>query len=164
MKNSVPFTGLSLTEIFQIQPIQSLLIKFWYLGLTSDSLISKEDVTTFKTIKKTLNFANCFTFEMPLKTYINFADRLMKPLSEIQPKIIFDVLLTHLKNNTIKTVSFELFGVAFLQLFGKVLELMDSHILGQMLRKIYVEITIIGKSGTAILKTDKNQIGCLEFE
>ena len=41
---------------------------------------------------------------------------------------------------------------------------MDSHILGQMLRKIYVEITIIGKSGTAILKTDKNQIGCLEFE
>lgn len=80
MKSAIAFTGLSLTEIFEIQPIQSLLIKFWYLGLTSDCLIAKEDVVSFKTIKKNLNFANCFTFEMPLKTYINFAERLMIPL------------------------------------------------------------------------------------
>ena len=75
---------------------------------------------------------------MPIKTYINFADRLMKPLSEIEPKIIFDVLLSHLKNNNIKAISFELFGVAFLQLFGKILELMDSSLLSQVLRKIYL--------------------------
>ena len=62
MKNTINFAGLSLTEIFEIQPIQSLLIKFWYLGLTSDCLIAKEDATTFKTIRKSLNFANCFTF------------------------------------------------------------------------------------------------------
>ena len=48
-------------------------------------------------------------------------------------------------------MSFELFGVAFLQLFGKVLELMDSQLLAQILRRIYIEITLIGKSGTAIL-------------
>lgn len=41
MQNPVNFGGLSLTEIFEIQSIQSLLIKFWYLGLTSDCLISK---------------------------------------------------------------------------------------------------------------------------
>ena len=53
--------------------------------------------------------------------------------------------------------------MAFLQLFGKVLELMDSQLLAQILRRIYIEITLIGKSGTAILKTDKNQIGSLCF-
>jgi hypothetical protein len=45
-----------------MQLIQSLLIKFWYLGLTSDCLIAKEDYNTFKAIRKIINFANCFTF------------------------------------------------------------------------------------------------------
>lgn len=61
----------------------------------------------------------------------------------------------HLRNNKIVTVSFELFGVAFLQLFGRALELMNSQIMSQILREIYVELTVIGKSGTAIMKTDK---------
>lgn len=77
MQSSVSFSGLSLTEIFEIQSLQSLLIKFWYLGMTSDFLIAKEDATTFRVIKKSLNFANCFTFEMPMKTYVNFIDRIM---------------------------------------------------------------------------------------
>jgi hypothetical protein len=64
-------------------------------------------------------------------------------------------LLGHLKNNKINTISFELFGVAFLQLFGRTLELMNSQIMSQILREIYVEMTIISKSGTAIMKTDK---------
>ncbi len=64
-------------------------------------------------------------------------------------------MLGHLKNNKINTISFELFGVAFLQLFGRTLELMNSQIMSQILREIYVEMTIISKSGTAIMKTDK---------
>ena len=48
-----------------------------------------------------------------------------------------------------------MFGVAFLQLFGRTLELMNSQIMGQILREIYVEMTIISKSGIAIMKTDK---------
>ena len=62
MQSCVNFGGLSLTEIFEIQVIQTLLIKFWYLGLNSDCLIAKEDAVTFKTIRKAINFANCFTF------------------------------------------------------------------------------------------------------
>jgi len=41
MQTCVNFGGLSLTEIFEIQAIQTLLIKFWYLGLTSDCIIAK---------------------------------------------------------------------------------------------------------------------------
>lgn len=41
MQSNVSFNGLSLTEIFEIQAIQSLLIKFWYLGLNSDCLVAK---------------------------------------------------------------------------------------------------------------------------
>lgn len=106
MQSSVNFGGLSLTEIFEIQSIQTLLIKFWYLGLNSDCLIAKEDIVAFKTIRKAINFANCFTFEMPIKTYINFAERIMKALGKLEPKQIFDVLLGHLRNNKIVTVSF----------------------------------------------------------
>lgn len=58
---------------------------------------------------------------MPIKTYLNYADRIMKALGKLDPQPIFDVLMGHLKNNKINTVSFELFGVAFLQLFGKTL-------------------------------------------
>lgn len=106
MQTCINFSGLSLTEIFEIQAIQSLLIKFWYLGLTSDCLIAKEDAATFKTIRKAITFANCFTFEMPLRTYISYGDRIMKTLGRLDPKPIFDVLLGHLKNNKITTVSF----------------------------------------------------------
>lgn len=134
MQSTTSFGGLSLTEIFEIQAIQTLLIKFWYLGLTSDCLIAKEDTIAFKAIRKAINFANCFTFEMPIKTYLNFADRIMKALGKLEPKQIFDVLLGHLKNNKIITISFELFGVAFLQLFGRTLELANSQIMTQVLR------------------------------
>lgn len=41
MQSTASFGGLSLTEIFEIQAIQTLLIKFWYLGLTSDCLVAK---------------------------------------------------------------------------------------------------------------------------
>jgi hypothetical protein len=120
-----------------MQLIQSLLIKFWYLGLISDCLIAKEDVPTFKTIRKAVNFANCFTFEMPIKTYINYAERIMRALGRLEPKPIFDVLMGHLRHNNISTISFELFGVAFLQLFGKTLESMDSQVMSQVLREVY---------------------------
>lgn len=73
MQATINFSGLSLTSIFEIQSIQSLLIKFWYLGLTSDCLVAREDVAAFKSIRKSINFATCFTFEMPIRTYVNFA-------------------------------------------------------------------------------------------
>lgn len=47
---------------------------------------------------------------MPLKTYLNFADRIIKALDKLEPRQIFEVLLGHLKNNKISTISFELFG------------------------------------------------------
>lgn len=53
---------MTLTEIFEIQPLQSLFIKFWYLGLTSEQLVAPEDVIFFKSIRKSLTFANCFGF------------------------------------------------------------------------------------------------------
>jgi hypothetical protein len=56
---------------------------------------------------------------MPLRTYINFMERIINVLEKYEPKKTFDVLLTHLKNNKVVSISFELFGVAFLQLFGK---------------------------------------------
>ena len=83
MQNSIAFSGLSLTEIFEIQALQSLLIKYWFLGLTSEITVAKEDQTAFKPIRKTISFANCFTFEMPIKTYINFMERIMITLGEI---------------------------------------------------------------------------------
>ena len=97
MQNIVSFGGLSLTEIFEIQPIQSLLIKFWYLGLTSELIIHKEDQMALKIIKKTITFANCFTFEMPIKSYVNYIDRIMLAIIELDPKKTFTVLLGHLK-------------------------------------------------------------------
>lgn len=101
---------------------------------------------------------------MPIKTYINFAERIMKALGKLEPKQIFDVLLGHLRNNKIVTVSFELFGVAFLQLFGRSLELLNSHTMTQILREVYVELTVISKSGTAIMKTDKSFVKEVEIE
>ena len=71
---------------------------------------------------------------MPLKTYLNFADRIIKALDKLEPRQIFEVLLGHLKNNKISTISFELFGVAFLQLFGRSLEMMNSQVMVQILR------------------------------
>jgi len=35
MDTNYSFSGMTLTEIFEIQSLQSLFIKFWYLGLTS---------------------------------------------------------------------------------------------------------------------------------
>jgi len=46
-------------------------------------------------------------------------ERIINVLEKYEPKKTFDVLLTHLKNNKVVSISFELFGVAFLQLFGK---------------------------------------------
>jgi hypothetical protein len=43
---------------------------------------------------------------MPLKTYLNFADRIIKALDKLEPRQIFEVLLGHLKNNKINTISF----------------------------------------------------------
>lgn len=90
MQSSISFSGLPLTEIFEIQSLQSLLIKFWYLGLNSDCVIAKEDATTFRAIRKSLNFANCFSFEMPIRSYINFVEKIMKAINELNPKPIFD--------------------------------------------------------------------------
>lgn len=62
MDTNYSFSGMTLTEIFEIQPLQSLFIKFWYLGLTSELIISPEDANIFKAIRKNVTFANCFTF------------------------------------------------------------------------------------------------------
>jgi hypothetical protein len=40
MDTNYSFSGMTLTEIFEIQPLQSLFIKFWYLGLTSEQIVS----------------------------------------------------------------------------------------------------------------------------
>jgi len=40
MEMNYSFSGMTLTEIFEIQPLQSLFIKFWYLGLTSESVVA----------------------------------------------------------------------------------------------------------------------------
>lgn len=63
---------------------------------------------------------------MPIKTYIAFMERIMITLEKYETKKTFDVLLAHLKNNKVTAISFELFGVAFLQLFGKNLEFMNT--------------------------------------
>jgi hypothetical protein len=47
-------------------------------------------------------------------------------LESLEPKKTFDVLLSHLKNNKVISISFELFGVAFLQLFGRNLEFLNT--------------------------------------
>lgn len=78
--SSYSFAGMTLTEIFEIQPLQSLFIKFWYLGLTSDHVVAPEDTPLFRAIRKSLTFANCFTFEMPLRTYIQFTDKILQAL------------------------------------------------------------------------------------
>jgi len=62
MDTNYSFSGMTLTEIFEIQSLQSLFIKFWYLGLTSDSIIATEDASIFRAIRKSITFANCFTF------------------------------------------------------------------------------------------------------
>jgi hypothetical protein len=56
------------------------------------------------------------------------------------------------------SISFELFGVAFLQLFGKNLEFMNTEIMNKILRQIFINLTIIGKNGTAILKPTMKDI------
>lgn len=83
MEQNYSFAGMTLTEIFEIQSLQSLFIKFWYLGLTSDSIVANEDANLFKAIRKTITFANCFTFEMPLRSYINYIDKIMQSLLQI---------------------------------------------------------------------------------
>jgi hypothetical protein len=83
--------------------------------------VAPEDGALFKAIRKNITFANCFTFEMPLRTYINFNDKILQALAAIEPRRTFEVLLGHLRNNKVISVSFELFGVAFLQLFGRIL-------------------------------------------
>lgn len=96
---------------------------------------------------------------MPLRTYIQFMDRIMITIDKYEPRKTFDVLLTHLKNNKVSSISFELFGVAFLQLFGKNLEFMNTETylffylrMNKILRQIFINLTHIGKTGTAILK------------
>lgn len=54
-------------------------------------------------------------------------ERIMITLEKYETKKTFDVLLAHLKNNKVTAISFELFGVAFLQLFGKNLEFMNTE-------------------------------------
>lgn len=73
------------------------------------------------------------------------------------------MLLGHLRNNKITTISFELFGVAFLQLFGRALEYLNTLTLNQILREVYVELTLISRSGTAIMKTDKTLINEIDI-
>ena len=106
MESSLSFTGMTLTEIFDIQSIQSLFIKYWYLGLTSECLVANEDNNIFKAIRKSITFANCFTYEMPIRTYVNYIDRIMVPLTNLDPKKTFDILLGHLRNNKVASVSF----------------------------------------------------------
>lgn len=72
MDTNYSFAGMTLTEIFEIQSLQSLFIKFWYLGLTSEAIVSSEDNNVFRAIRKNITFANCFTFEMPIRTYVNY--------------------------------------------------------------------------------------------
>lgn len=64
---------------------------------------------------------------MPIRSYINFIDKILQALSSIDPKKTFEILLGHLRNNKVISVSFELFGVAFLQLFGRILELLNTQ-------------------------------------
>lgn len=40
MESTYSFAGMTLTEIFEIQSLQSIFIKFWYLGLTSDPIVA----------------------------------------------------------------------------------------------------------------------------
>lgn len=86
-----------------------------------------EEAALFRAIRKSISFANCFTFEMPLRTYINYVERILQALAGIDPRKTFEILLGHLRNNKVISVSFELFGVAFLQLFGRILELLNTQ-------------------------------------
>jgi len=89
METNYSFSGMTLTEIFEIQPLQSLFIKFWYLGLSSEGVVANEDSALFRAIRKNLTFANCFTFEMPLRSYINFMEKIIQSLAAIDPKKTF---------------------------------------------------------------------------
>lgn len=53
-------------------------------------------------------------------------DKIMLVLEKCEPRKTFEVLLSHLRNNKVVSISFELFGVAFLQLFGKNLEFINT--------------------------------------
>lgn len=54
-------------------------------------------------------------------------EKIIQSLAAIDPKKTFEILLGHLRNNKVISVSFELFGVAFLQLFGRILELLNTQ-------------------------------------
>jgi len=43
---------------------------------------------------------------MPLRTYINYIDKIIQGLAAIDPKKTFDILLGHLRNNKVISVSF----------------------------------------------------------
>jgi hypothetical protein len=74
---------MSLTEIFELPQLQSLLLKFWFLGLTCEQIVMLEEEQYFRMIKKTINFANCFTFEMPAQMYYAMLDRIACALSNL---------------------------------------------------------------------------------
>ncbi len=155
---------MTLTKIFEIQAIQSVLIKFWYLGLTSPELIAYEDVQTLKPLLKNVVFANCFTFELPLKTYCNFMEFIMAALDQLKPLKIFHILLSQMKANKINSISYELFGVTILQLFGKVLKHLDTTRICQILRQVFFHLTHTGSSGKAQLKLTIKQVEPVPLE
>jgi len=68
--------------------------------------VAGEDAALFRAIRKNLSFANCFTFEMPLRSYINFMEKIIQSLAAIDPRKTFEILLGHLRNNKVISVSF----------------------------------------------------------
>lgn len=115
------FAGFTLTEIFELPQLQSLLLKFWFLGLTCEHIVIAEEEQYFRMIKKTINFANCFTFEMPAQMYYSLLDRTAFALTSLNCQKILSTIVNYMKVNKLGFISFEIFGLHFLQLFGKVL-------------------------------------------
>jgi hypothetical protein len=85
-----------------------------------------EEEQYFRMIKKTINFANCFTFEMPAQMYYALLDRIALALSHLNCQKIMNTIVNYMKVNRLGFISFEIFGLHFLQLFGKVLESLNE--------------------------------------
>ena len=102
----VSFSGLSLTEVFEIPQIQSFLLKIWYHGLLSDCDMAEEELAQFRLLKRTITFANCFTVEMQVKMYYRLFERLSIVLSDLNCQKVYQTIVGYMKSNKLTYIAY----------------------------------------------------------
>lgn len=65
-----------------------------------------EEEQYFRMIKKTINFANCFTFEMPAQMYYALLDRIALALGHLNCQKIMNTIVNYMKVNRLGFISF----------------------------------------------------------